>query len=190
MSHPTEPPESVPEPRRQFATKLAAIVFGAILVVVPFVPALGILLDPLLRKRRAVGPAGDSVDSRGFIRVARTSQLLPNQPVQIPVVADLQNFWNRYPNTSIGSVFLRKTESGVECFNARCPHLGCTVTFRTTEDVFYCPCHDSSFTPDGVRHNDIPPRDLDSLEVEIRNEDEVWVKFQNFRVGVHDKTPV
>jgi hypothetical protein len=31
---------------------------------------------------------------------------------------------------------------------------------------------------------------LDDLVVEIRNGTEVWVKFQNFRAGTHDKIPV
>jgi menaquinol-cytochrome c reductase iron-sulfur subunit len=34
------------------------------------------------------------------------------------------------------------------------------------------------------------PRGLDDLVVEIRNGTEVWVKFQNFRAGTHDKIPV
>jgi menaquinol-cytochrome c reductase iron-sulfur subunit len=192
MPHP-EPHASSPgseEPRRDFLTKALAILFGAIITVIPFVPALGVFLDPLLRKRRAVGPAGGAVDSEGFIRVATLNQIEPGPPVQAAVVADLQNYWNRFPNTPIGSVYLRRTDDGVQCFNARCPHLGCTVSYRNSEDIFFCPCHDSSFKVDGSRNNDIPPRDLDTLAVEIRNGDEVWVKFENYRVGVHTKTPV
>ena len=34
------------------------------------------------------------------------------------------------------------------------------------------------------------PRGLDGLEVEIRNEKEVWVKFQNFQTGHARKIPV
>jgi hypothetical protein len=30
---------------------------------------------------------------------------------------------------------------------------------------------------------------LDELEVEVRGEAEIWVKFQNFRAGVVEKTP-
>ncbi len=183
-------PSTPTEPRRDFTTKVLAVLIGAIITVVPFVPALGVLLDPLLRKRRSVGPTGDSVDAQGFIKVGTTKQLEDGHPVLTPVVADLQNFWNRFPQTAIGAVYLTKTGEEISCFNARCPHLGCTVNFRSAEGIFHCPCHDSSFTKDGVRNNDIPPRDLDALQVEVRNEDEVWVKFENFRVGVHEKTVV
>ena len=33
------------------------------------------------------------------------------------------------------------------------------------------------------------PRGLDELGVEIRNEREVWVRFQNFRPGAHERIP-
>jgi menaquinol-cytochrome c reductase iron-sulfur subunit len=178
------------EPRRDFVTKALAVLFGAIVTVVPFVPALGVFLDPLLRKKRSVGPVGSAVDAEGFIKVATTKQLEEGAPLLAPVVADLQNFWNRFPQTPIGAVYLTKSGDDVQCFNARCPHLGCTVNYRPSEGIYLCPCHDSSFNPDGSRNNDIPPRDLDALEVQVRNEEEVWVKFQNFRVGVHDKSVV
>jgi menaquinol-cytochrome c reductase iron-sulfur subunit len=190
MAHTQQPHPPNAEPRRDFVTRALAVLCGAIVTVVPFVPALGIFLDPLLRKTRSVGPTGQAVDAQGFIKVANLSQLEESRPVQVPVIADLQNFWNRFPDTPIGSVYLRKKGEGVECFNARCPHLGCTVNFRTSEDIYLCPCHDSSFSIDGQRNNDIPPRDLDSLNVEVRGEGEVWVKFENFRVGVHEKTVV
>lgn len=182
------PPEG--EPRRNFATKVLAVLIGAIVTVVPFVPALGILFDPLLRKKRSVGPTGSAVDANGFIKVGTTKQLDEGTPLLAPVVADLQNFWNRFPQTAIGAVYLTKTGDKVSCVNARCPHLGCTVNYRPSEGIYLCPCHDSSFTKAGERNNDIPPRDLDTLDVEVRNGDEVWVKFQNFRVGVHEKTVI
>lgn len=193
MPHPPTPPLPA-EPRRDFVTKALAVLCGAIITVVPFVPALGVFLDPLLRERlgrkRSVGPTGSAVDAQGFIKVGTTKQLEEGEPLLAPVVADLQNYWNRFPQTPIGAVYLTKAGDNVECVNARCPHLGCTVNYRPAEGIFLCPCHDSSFTKAGVRNNDIPPRDLDALDVEVRNGDEVWVKFQNFRVGVHEKTVV
>lgn len=178
------------EPRRSFVSKVLAVLCSGLLVVLPFIPAMGVFLDPLLRKKRSVGPTGEAVDSEGFIKVATLKQLEDGVPIQAPVVADLQNFWNRFPQTAIGAVYLTRHGDEVSCFNARCPHLGCTVNYRPDESIFLCPCHDSSFKLDGTRNNDIPPRSLDALDVQVRNGDEVWVKFQNFRVGVHDKTPV
>ena len=57
--------------------------------------------------------------------------------------------------------------------------------------VYLCPCHNSTFALDGkISSAGSPsPRGLDELEVEIRNDSEVWVKFQNYRAGVPEKIP-
>lgn len=31
-----------------------------------------------------------------------------------------------------------------------CPHLGCKVHWQSTENRFFCPCHNGTFSPDGV----------------------------------------
>ena len=49
----------------------------------------------------------------------------------------------------------------------------------------FCPCHAASFdlARQADRQTSPSPRDMDTLEVEIRNKNEVWVKFQTFGVG-------
>ena len=53
---------------------------------------------------------------------------------------------------------------------------------------FFCPCHAANFGLDGevLDTPPISPRDLDTLEAEIRNGTEVWVKFQNFKWGTSE----
>ena len=90
-------------------------------------------------------------------------------------------------------MFLRRTKDGtVTALNAACPHAGCSVAFGGDNSEFICPCHDSSFAVDGEIANagSPSPRGLDSLEVEVRNENEIWVKFQNFQAGHKEKIPV
>ena len=79
----------------------------------------------------------------------------------------------------------------VRARNVACPHAGCFVEYRSGRNHYFCPCHNSSFGLDGkVQDPKSPsPRALDDLKVEIRNGGEVWVTFQNFRAGVHDKIP-
>ena len=63
--------------------------------------------------------------------------------------------------------------------------------------AFVCPCHNSSFLLDGKRRlaesgRDNPsPRDLDNLDVDPEKlaQGEVWVRFQNFYTGKHEKVP-
>ena len=47
----------------------------------------------------------------------------------------------------------------------------------------------AAFDLDGRRTNEksMSPRDMDTLEVEIRNQNEVWVKFQHFQKGIPAK---
>jgi menaquinol-cytochrome c reductase iron-sulfur subunit len=93
----------------------------------------------------------------------------------------------------IGAVYLRKTETNqVIALNVVCPHAGCFVEFNSSRKVFSCPCHNSRFSLDGaIADRKSPsPRALDALEVEIRNQSEIWVKFQNFIAGHAEKIPV
>ena len=61
---------------------------------------------------------------------------------------------------------------------------------KPAEKIYFCPCHTSEFKLDGTKQNDIPPRHLDTLEIQIRNGGEVWLKFQNFRATTPEKIPV
>jgi Rieske Fe-S protein len=66
------------------------------------------------------------------------------------------------------------------------------VDYDLSRKGYHCPCHNSSFGVDGkIADPKSPsPRGLDELEVEIRGESEIWVKFQNFRAGGREKIPV
>ena len=59
---------------------------------------------------------------------------------------------------------------------------------QTGEKVrgFFCPCHRATFDLAGKRlqATSHSPRDLDTLAAEVRNGTEVWVQFQNFKLGL------
>lgn len=142
------------------------------------------LFDPLRRKS----------EGSGSVMVTTLNSLPENgEPRKFPVLATKVDVWNRTPNVPIGAVYLQRLEGNkVRALNVVCPHAGCFVDFRASQNHFHCPCHDSSFAPDGkiLDPKSPSPRALDELAVEIRNETEVWVNFQNFRAGVHEKIPV
>jgi len=150
-------------------------------------PAVGTgvttLLDPLRRRRR----------DTGMVLVTRLA-LLPEggSPRKFTVRAERVDGWTTYDDAAIGAVYLRRTGSGVQALNVACPHAGCFVNLAPDGSRFACPCHKSSFDLDG-RINDPAspaPRDMDALDVQVRNGDEVWVGFRNFRPGQKEKTPV
>ena len=110
--------------------------------------------------------------------------------MRVPVIADRRDAWNRFPAEPIGAIFLRRTaERQVVAVSVVCPHAGCFVAFDGKQNGFFCPCHAAKFDADGMRTEaqSMSPRDLDKLEVEIRNDTEIWVKFERFRTGTAEK---
>ena len=167
--------------RRGFLTKMIAVLFGAIAYLAPAATGIWAFLNPLGEKSSA---------GRTF-RLASLGAL-DAVPRKFAVIADRVDAWNRFPNEPVGAVYLRRREDGqVEAIQVVCPHAGCSVRFEAEAAKFLCPCHTASFDVSGKRLDATSPspRDLDTLDVEIRNEDEVWVQFANFRTGTPEKIP-
>lgn len=182
MARPTQPAPG--NDRRGFFKKAIASVIGAVLGLVPVGAGLTVFFDPLRRKASA----------GGAVQIA-TLDALPDDgvPRKFPVLAERIDAWNKFSRTPIGAVYLRRTREGkLQAFNVVCPHAGCFVDFIPASDTFLCPCHNSAFTLDGkIADRTSPsPRGLDLLEVELRHDREVWVKFQNFQAGRAEKVPV
>jgi Rieske Fe-S protein len=182
------PDPNVPlEDRRGFLAKSLAIVGAASAVAVPAALGAVSFCNPLRQK----GGAGE------FFKLAQLD-VLPDDgtPMKFAVIAERVDAWNRFPNEAIGAVYLRRAgqESGkakVEALQTVCPHAGCSIMYEAGEKgrKFFCPCHSASFDLAGARTDEKSPspRNMDALEVEIRNENEVWVKFQMFATGTSVK---
>jgi menaquinol-cytochrome c reductase iron-sulfur subunit len=187
------------EPRRSFVFEIASIVIGGLVGVVPLLVGVFSFLDPLTRtKKKPLWYAQGGESDNGFVRISSLGALEEDgEPQRFPVIADKQDAWNYIPNQPIGAVFVQRlADNQVLVFNATCPHAGCSVSCIGKE--FHCPCHNSAFAQDGSKlvsesgRNNPSPRPLDSLEVDPRrleNDQEVWVKFQNFYTGKHEKKP-
>jgi len=175
--------EKPPESRREFLKSAACIALGGACVLVPVAAGTYVLFDPV---RQA---AGDGA----WIQLTKLEALpVGAGPRLFQVLVERTDAWTRHAKSAVGAVFLeRLDEKTVRAFQAACPHLGCAVEWRKETSRFFCPCHNSSFTATGEI---LPPspaaRGLDTLQVEIRNEAEVWVRFQDFKAGVKEKIPV
>lgn len=140
------------------------------------------LLNPLRQK----GGGGQ------FIRLA-TLDVLPEDgtPYKAPIIAARSDAWTSYPPEPVGAVFLRRAGERVSALQVICPHAGCSISYESTPQGgrFFCPCHAASFDLDGRRTDpsSFSPRDMDTLEVEIRNGKDVWVKYETFRLGTAQK---
>ena len=183
MSEPSVDDQPGAEPRRNFLASMSAVFVGALATVAPLAAGVTAMLDPL-RKRG---------ESGSLVRVTRL-EAIPDDgsPRKFTIETDRVDAWTTYANTPVGAVYLRRTDDGVSALNVVCPHAGCFVGVAPDKSRFACPCHKSSFDLDGAVNDPASPspRDMDVLDVEIRNGDEVWVRFQNFLPGREEKTPV
>ena len=196
---------SAPASRRNVLVQFVAAAISFVIVAVPATLSGLFFLDPILRKRKGgkeTMPASEQhrKDDFGYIRLEITSDAVPvdGTPVSVTVLDDIIDAWNRFRNVPIGSIWVRKVGDGpIVAFNSVCPHLGCRVNYLRAEGKFFCPCHTSSFALDGKKTNQIPPRDMDALEVKIRtngqddpNGVEIWVRYQNFRRATSEKIAI
>ncbi|MEN6451115.1 MAG: Rieske 2Fe-2S domain-containing protein [Thermoguttaceae bacterium] len=168
--------------RRGFLHKSLAVASAGLAVLVPTAVGVATFLNPLRQK----GQAGQ------WKRLA-TLDTLPSDgtPQRVPVIADRTDAWTRFPAEPVGAVFLRRIGDGAVAFQAMCPHQGCPLSYDSEAKCFACPCHlQPRFHLSGKRidgEKSFSPRDMDSLKVEIRNRNEVWVDFRTFRGGISEK---
>ena len=173
----------VEKERRDFLVGISAVAAGALAMLAPIGAAVVSLLDPLRREKL----------SSEMVLVARTSAIPEDgSPRKFTVTADRTDAWAAYDDSPVGAVYLRRSGDEVRALNVVCPHAGCFVGVAKDNSRFSCPCHLSSFDLDGAVDDPTSPspRDMDTLDVEVRNGDEVWVRFQNFLPGRAEKTPV
>jgi Rieske Fe-S protein len=182
------PPDSIDPgpPRRGFLKQFATGVLSAVVGIVPGLAGLLVVFDPVKRKQKS--GAGEP------LLVARIGSLpADGVPRRFQVLADRVDAWNTYRNIPVGAVYLRRTsDNKVTALNASCPHAGCSVGFSTEKGQFLCPCHDSFFSVEGqiATASSPSPRALDALDVEVRNDEEIWIRFRNFQPGHKEQIPV
>lgn len=81
---------------------------------------------------------------------------------------------------------VKKTPENIKVFSPVCPHLGCRYNWDDQRKLFVCPCHNSVYTIEGKLVSGPAPRGLDTLPVEIKDEN-LYVKYENFQVGIPKK---
>ena len=59
----------------------------------------------------------------------------------------------------------RLEDGGILALWQRCPHLGCSIPWRSSTEIFNCPCHSSLFNPVGEVISGPSPRPMDLFPV-------------------------
>ena len=99
----------------------------------------------------------------------------PRSIVALAEVAIGDSYLFRYPSERDPAVLMRLGESEVVSFSQKCTHLGCVVFYQTDEQRWHCPCHNGNFdTRTGAVLSGPPPRPLGRINVEIRDDVQIW----------------
>jgi Rieske Fe-S protein len=163
--------------------RAATIAVGTLMGVVLTIPGVAYLASPLRRRGR----------DESFETLTSLKQLEVGVPRSFAIIQDRRDAWVTYPREPVGSVWLIRQPPGsaetVIALSSECPHLGCAVNLATGGKGFLCPCHTSAFDFEGKPQNQVPPRPMDRLEVELTAGDdpEVRVKYQRFRTQSEEK---
>ena len=174
--------------RRDFH-RYGSIVLGGLIKLSIAVPAVGFLISPL---RKKAGGGGEDT----FETLTSLSQLSVGVPRSFGIIKDVTDAWVKYPREPGGSVWLIRQPAGskpeVIAYTAECPHLGCAINLAADGKSFLCPCHTSAFDFDGKPQNQVPPRPMDRLDVELTSDPDpkVRVKFQKFRALAEERIPL
>lgn len=164
--------------RRKFL-RWATAIGGAASAFLAGVPALRAFLSPTFRHTR----------EEKWIRLGEVDQFDPELPTKVDFVDAVRDAW--VETRRLRSVWVY-TEDGetFRAYNGRCTHLGCNYSLDEEKKVFRCPCHTGFFDlKTGEVLGGPPPRPLDTLEVKVEN-NILYAKYQDFRLGVPDKAVV
>ena len=174
--------------RRDFH-RYGTTVLGGLVKLALAVPAIAFLASPL---RKKIAASGDD----SFETLTSLSQLTVGVPRSFAIIRDRTDAWVKYPSEPAGSVWLIRQPAGarpaVVAYTAECPHLGCALNLAEDHKAFLCPCHTSSFDLEGKPQNQVPPRPMDRLDVELTGDPDprVRVKFQRFRSLAEERIPL
>ena len=169
--------------RRGFLTLLADLVI-ALLALVVAIPALGYFFAPLRRKAEA------ETDRISFSDAGPLSDFPVGQWRLVTLEMVQEDGWKK--SRARHAVWIRRLgegAQGITVLTSICPHLGCPINWHPDQSQFVCPCHGGVFSADGQRQSGPPPRNMDPLELEVR-EGRLRIRWQDFKIGVAERIPV
>lgn len=161
--------------RRSFLGYITGAVVTLIGAVVA-VPVIGGFISPALKKT-----AGGTWEKLGPL-----GKFAVDEPKIAGIALVKKDGWVETRTPRLVWV-IRTGERSFKVYNAQCTHLGCIVDYIPENKTFNSPCHGGVFAAeDGRVLEGPPPRPLDTLDYKIEV-GEIWVKYQDFRMGIPEK---
>jgi nitrite reductase/ring-hydroxylating ferredoxin subunit len=120
-----------------------------------------------------IGAAGFA--GKAAIDARRIETLTPARIEGAETLAPGSSLNFHYPSTNDSAILVRTLDGELHAFGQKCTHLACPVYFERAHQRLECPCHDGAF--DAQTGNVLygpPPRALDTVKLEVRENGEVW----------------
>jgi Rieske Fe-S protein len=169
--------------RRGFL-KIATVAIGGVMSAAVALPLIRYVLFPV--RGKVVTAPDEPLD---VLEVGALEPGAPPTRVQI-VASNVRDGWAVADDVPLGAAWVRRTPSGdIQALSSMCPHLGCAVDFDRGAEMFKCPCHKSSFAPDGSKLSGPSKRGLDPLPVRVEA-GRVKITFVRYRPDVPEREPV
>jgi menaquinol-cytochrome c reductase iron-sulfur subunit len=175
-------PDTIPQ-RRRF---LSACTVGLLALLSGLVagPVVAFVTSPLRKRPGAIEPVGDYSD-------AGPLDALPlGQWKLLPIEIFRQDGWAKvHESRSVWVLRNGNTTGEIRVFSPICTHLGCPITWASGTSDFRCPCHGGVFAATGEHIAGPPPRGLDPLDFQVRD-NRLWVRWQDFKISVPERVLV
>lgn len=136
--------------RRQFLNYTLTGV-GGFMAASVLMPMVRFAIDPVLQPKEK---------SEDFILTDKKVDEITEVPVRVDFQYKQKDAW--YESMVTESAWVYRDDSGnIVALSPKCKHLGCTVTWDSSEDypnMFFCPCHDGVYEKNGKNVPGTPPR--------------------------------
>jgi Rieske Fe-S protein len=191
-----------PQSSRRTILSICTVGLLALIGTVVVTPVVAFIISPL-RKNGNTGAAGGTFADAGAL-----DSLPLGEWKRVPLEITRQDGWAK--STESRAVWVNRQglgEQDVLVLSPICPHLGCPITLAAAPAAaapaaaaaaaaadsiqFRCPCHGGTFSAtDGKQISGPPPRDMDRLDHEVRDDGHLWVRWQDFKISVPQRIPV
>jgi succinate dehydrogenase / fumarate reductase iron-sulfur subunit len=106
-----------------------------------------------------------------WLRLGRLEEFAPGQVKTISVRYEVIDGFYKSQKIKPVMVYRGSDSDDLVVYNSRCTHLGCTVHWDATKQLFICACHGGAFDLNGKVKTGPPPRPLDSHAIKVEEGD-------------------
>jgi menaquinol-cytochrome c reductase iron-sulfur subunit len=163
--------EVSPEPpRRSFLVGSLLTIIGGAVSLILAIPLVRFSTYPLRQSGgdadwSDVGPVDDFTGLK--------------EPVAKTITIERRDAWRR--TSSQTAVYVLPAQAGqFRILSPVCPHLGCSIRWVNAQNKFICPCHNGTFSAEGVYQSGPPRRSMDSLDAKVVD-GVLKVRYKSFR---------